>query len=455
MIHAERVTVLNRGDTLGGKYVLYWMQQAQRAKCNHALEHSIRRANDLGLPCVAVFGITQRFPEGQERHYAFMLEGLRETKGELAARGVQLVVRLQPPRDAAVDMAEDAALLVTDCGYLRVQKAWRRRVAARVKCLTEQVEADVVVPVRTASNREEYAARTIRPRVQEHLERFLVPLEQTPATRDSLGLRFRGIGLGDVHGIVSKLRVGRQARRVHSFRGGTSEAERLLADFVARKLRNFASRRNDPAQDFVSHMSPYLHFGQISPLAVALRVREAGAARANVDAYLEELIVRRELSMNFCEFNTHYDSFDALPDWATETLRKHTADKRPYRYSERQLERAETHDPYWNAAQREMLLTGKMHGYMRMYWGKKIMEWTDNPREAFRIALSMNNRYELDGRDPNSFAGVAWCFGKHDRPWRERDVFGTVRYMNARGLERKFDMNAYVSRVEALAAREG
>ncbi|MHC5033710.1 MAG: deoxyribodipyrimidine photo-lyase [Planctomycetota bacterium] len=455
MIHAERIKVLNSGDARRGKYVLYWMQQSQRAKCNHALEHAIRRANDLGLPCVAVFGITQRFPEAQERHYAFMLEGLRETKSELAARGVQLVVRLQPPADAAIDMAEGAALLVADCGYLRVQRGWRSRVASRVKCPMEQVEADVVVPVQTVSSKEQYAARTIRPRIEEHLERFLVALEQTLPTRDSLGLRFRGTELGRIDHMLSRLRIGRQARWVDSFHGGTCEAERRLADFAARKLHNFASGRNDPAQDFASHMSPYLHFGQISPLQIALAVSASRRAHApNKQAYLEELIVRRELSMNFCQFNARYDEFDALPDWAVKTLREHAPDKRPYRYSQRQLERAETHDPYWSAAQREMLLTGKMHGYMRMYWGKKIIEWTADPRDAFRIALRMNNRYELDGRDPNSFAGVAWCFGKHDRPWRERDVFGTVRYMSDRGLERKFDMDAYVSRVEELAARE-
>jgi deoxyribodipyrimidine photo-lyase len=353
-----------------------------------------------------------------------------------------------------MELAGDAALLVADCGYLRIQKEWRSRVAAGVKCLMEQVEADVVVPVRTASDKEEYAARTIRPKIQEHLERFLVPLEGTTPRRDSLDLDADGVDIGDTDVLLGRMRLNRDAGRTSAFRGGTSEANRLLEDFVRDRLSDYAQKRSDPGRECISHMSPYLHFGQVSPLAVALRVREANAGKANVDAYMEELIVRRELSMNFCQFNARYDEFDALPDWAVKTLRKHAADERPYCYSERQLERAETHDPYWNAAQREMLRTGKMHPYMRMYWGKKIMEWTADPREAFRVAMRLNNRYELDGRDPNSFAGVGWCFGKHDRPWRERDVFGTVRYMSARGLERKFDMEAYVSRVEALVARE-
>jgi deoxyribodipyrimidine photo-lyase len=195
-------------------------------------------------------------------------------------------------------------------------------------------------------------------------------------------------------------------------------------------------------------MSPYLHFGQISPLFIALEVlRHSDSAK---NAYLEELIVRRELSYNFIFYNRDYDKFAALPPWTERTLNYHARDKREYVYSLEQFEKAQTHDPYWNAAQKEMVLTGKMHGYMRMYWGKKILEWTQNPRTGFRIALYLNNKHELDGRDPNGFAGVAWCFGKHDRAWAERPVFGKIRYMNAAGLKRKFDADAYVKRVEAL-----
>jgi deoxyribodipyrimidine photo-lyase len=201
-------------------------------------------------------------------------------------------------------------------------------------------------------------------------------------------------------------------------------------------------------------MSPYLHFGQISPLYIALQIRKArGINKANKEAYLEELIVRRELSMNYCYYNPEYDSYSGLPDWAKKTLKAHRGDKREYVYSIEDLEDAQTHDPYWNAAQREMVLTGKMHNYMRMYWGKKLIEWSATPEQAFKCALYLNNRYELDGRDPNSFTGVAWCFGKHDRPWSERPIFGSVRYMNAAGLERKFDMEAYIRKIENLRTK--
>jgi len=259
-----------------------------------------------------------------------------------------------------------------------------------------------------------------------------------------------GVDIEDVDGVLEgPLRALRGAGRLASPRGGASEARRLLRAFVARKLRRYADERSDPGTDLLSHLSPYLHFGQVSPLEVALEVaRAAGAPRAAKDAFREELIVRRELSMNFCAMNDAYDSYDCLPAWARRTLAKHARDRRPYRYTPGQLERALTHDEHWNSAQREMVATGSMHSYMRMYWGKKIIEWMDDPRESFRVALHLNNKYAMDGRDPNSFAGVAWCFGKHDRPWGERPVFGQVRWMSADGLERKFDMDAYARRVQ-------
>jgi deoxyribodipyrimidine photo-lyase len=199
-------------------------------------------------------------------------------------------------------------------------------------------------------------------------------------------------------------------------------------------------------------MSPYLHFGQISPLFIALKVKETRSP--GVEAFLEELIVRRELSMNFVFYNEKYDSFEGLPEWAKKALKTHQRDKRQYLYSLEEFENAKTHDPYWNAAQREMVVKGKMHGYMRMYWGKKILEWAKTPEEAFRTALYLNNKYELDGRDPNGFTGVAWCFGKHDRPWGERPIFGNVRYMNDKGLKRKFDADEYVKMISQFGKQQ-
>jgi deoxyribodipyrimidine photo-lyase len=314
-----------------------------------------------------------------------------------------------------------------------------------------EVESDVIVPVEVASGKEEYAARTIRNKIHSHLGYFLVPLEESVPQRDSLGLEFEGPDPIDVDSILDRLRIGRSVGRATGFVGGTERAKELLAEFIREKLIRYADGRNEPSAGCVSHMSPYLHFGQISPLYIALQVNKAKSVkRENKEAYLEELIVRRELSTNFCHNNPLYDSFDNLPDWAKKTLKKHAKDKRQYEYNMNIFEHSQTHDPYWNAAQKEMVITGKMHNYMRMYWGKKIIEWVKDPAEAFRIALYLNNKYELDGRDPNSYTGVAWCFGKHDRPWSERPIFGTVRYMNEAGLERKFDMQAYVRKIEGL-----
>ncbi|MBI5093657.1 MAG: deoxyribodipyrimidine photo-lyase [Candidatus Hydrogenedentes bacterium] len=450
MIQPERIRRRNDKAPRNGQYVLYWMQQSQRAFFNHALEYAASQANDLQLPLVVVFGLTDRFPEANERHYAFMVEGLRETQRALAKRGAQLVVRRTIPDRAALELAADAALLVTDRGYLRIQREWRIRVAKSVACPMVEVESDSVIPVETASNREEYAARTIRPKLMRMLPRFLVPLTPRRLKRDSMGLKFDSVVLDDVDGLLAQLRLDRTVARVASTTGGASQAERLLETFLNGTLAAYGASANDPAHDGQSGLGPYLHFGQISPLYVALEVsaRAQGRHSESVAVFLEQLIIRRELALNLTHFNPRYDQYDVLPEWARRTLDKHARDRRDPTYTAAQLESARTHDPYWNAAMAEMAGTGKMHGYMRMYWGKKIIEWTRDPREAFRIALALNNKYFLDGRDPNGFTNVAWLFGKHDRPWQERPIFGTVRYMNAKGLERKFDMDDYVDRVK-------
>jgi deoxyribodipyrimidine photo-lyase len=456
MIQPERVRPLNDRESRPNGYVLYWMQQAQRVDCNHALEYAIRAANERQLPLLAAFGITRRFPQGQMRHYAFMLEGLKETEEELRKRGIKLIVRLTAPPETVTALSPGAALIVTDAGYLRIQRAWRSRVARSVDCPVVQVESDVVVPVQLVSDKEEYAARTIRPRIHEHLTSFLKPLERTELERDSVEMGLPSVDISDTGRILQSLSVPGRAGRVSSFTGGTSHALGLLGAFVRHGLKQYPDGHSDPGSGVESGLSPYLHFGQISPLRIALAVRSArGIPKAAKDAFLEELIVRRELAMNFCFYNEDYDRYECLPEWAASTLAAHAGDKREYEYSYRRLEKAETHDPYWNAAQREMLLTGKMHGYMRMYWGKKIIEWSPSPKEAFKRALKLNNIYELDGRDPNSFAGIAWCFGKHDRAWKERPVFGKIRWMSPDGLRRKFDMDAYLERVRSLPEDNG
>ncbi len=451
MIEKERIKALNKKEVKRGAYVLYWMQASQRTEYNHALEYAILRANELRQSVIVFSGITDHFPEANERHYTFMIEGLREVKRNLKKRGIQIVILHKSPELGAVQLSQRASLVVVDRGYLKIQKQWRKYAANEMDCPLIQIESDVIVPVEEASPKEEYTAATIRSKIHKKLNHFLVPLKQSDPTVGSLSFDFDSFDISDVSKTVSKLHIDRSVKKVNMFQGGTEDALRHLEIFLEGKLDRFPELRNDPTLDYLSHMSPYLHFGQISPLFIALKVKETKSP--GMEAFLEELIIRRELSMNFVFYNESYDSYEAIPEWARKSLRSHQKDKRKYLYHLEELEQAKTHDPFWNAAQREMVVKGKMHGYMRMYWGKKIIEWSKTPEEGFRAALYLNNKYELDGRDPNGFTGIAWCFGKHDRPWGERPIFGNVRYMNDKGLKRKFDVGEYVKMMNKLSGK--
>ena len=266
-------------------------------------------------------------------------------------------------------------------------------------------------------------------------------------------MKISSLDLKKVGAIPDKLTLdGRVAPVTRFFKGGTSQGKARFEEFIKERLSHYVKNRNQPQFDDISHMSPYLHFGQISPIYLALQIKAAGTRfKEAQEAYLEELIVRRELAMNFVHYTPHYDSYACLPQWARNTLSQHQKDKREYVYSLSRLENAQTHDEYWNAAMREMKTTGFMHNYMRMYWGKKILEWSKTPEQAFQTALAINNKYFLDGRDPSSYAGVLWVFGMHDRAWFERPIFGKIRYMAASGLERKCDIRGYVNKVDSLA----
>jgi deoxyribodipyrimidine photo-lyase len=456
MIQDARVRQLNDRRTADGDYVLYWMQQSQRASFNPALEYAIGAANERGLPVLVGFGLTDAYPEANRGHYAFMLQGLQEVEHTLAARGIGFVIRRGQPPDVAIEMAGRAAFVVCDRGYLRHQKRWRAAVAQATPCPVVQVEGDVVVPVDDASDRHEVAARTLRPKLHRLWDKYLTGLEETAVERDAEGRQLRSeFDLADLDRALDGLELDGSVAPVRRFRGGTSAARERLASFLRGGLAGYAEGRSEPGAFQCSQLSPYLHFGQISPVEIALEVRAAGTGEADDRrSYLEELIIRRELSINFVNFNERYDSYGCLPDWAQDTLLAHCADRREHSYSTQQLERAGTHDRYWNVAMSEMVHTGYMHNYMRMYWAKKILAWTPEPADAFRTTLYLNNKYFLDGRDANSYANVAWAFGLHDRPWPERPVFGQVRYMNARGIERKFDMAAYVRAVDDLVEAE-
>lgn len=417
-----RICRLNRQTILRKKYIVYWMQQSQRIEFNHALEYAIRQANELDQPLIVVF-ILADYPEANARHYTFMLEGLREVQAALRSGNIEMLVLTGYPPDAVASVAQNASLVICDCGYLRHQRTWRNELAQKLSCRLVQVESDVIIPVEALSRKAEYAAYTIRPKFNKKKTDFLVPLEHTSVTIPSLDIqpdhvRSKSIDLDDIQCIISSLDIDHSVENVsHLFQGGASNARQRLDIFIHKKLQDYAALRNQPAMGLISHMSMYLHFGQISPLQIALEIDNASPHQPeNKNAFLEELTVRRELAINHVYYHKNYDQLACLPAWVYKTLNDHRMDARPYVYDLKRLESAQTHDDYWNAAMREMTYTGYMHGYMRMYWGKKIFEWSASPEEAFRKTLYLNNKYFLDGRDPNSYAGVGWIYGLHDRP---------------------------------------
>ena len=448
-----RIRVLREGDPdPDGRCVVYWMQRAQRGVDNPALNHAIELGNALKLPVLAVFGLTADYPEAERRHYRFLVEGLPDTRKDMEKRGVPLVVRIGKPNEVAVKVATEAraAIVVGEENPVRVGQIWRNAVAEGLKVPFRLVDADVVVPS-SLFPKEEFAARTLRPKMHKVWDEYLKPIDNPKARFAWRTARTIPKGEAvDPDSLMEKLKV-KGVGEVTGYTGGTVEALRRLERFVKERLPVYATERNEPVPYNTTELSAHLHFGQISPLTIALAAMDADAPRECVDSLLEELIVRRELSINFVVRNPDYDRLQGCPAWGLKTLAKHADDRRPVLYSAERLEAAETGDPLWNASQKEMVLTGRMHNYLRMYWAKKILEWTPDPETAFAIALRLNDRYEMDGRDPNGYTGVAWAIGgKHDRPWGERPIFGMVRFMSYESTRKKFDSKGYIERVQKL-----
>jgi deoxyribodipyrimidine photo-lyase len=434
-----------------GRCVIYWMRRAQRAFDNPALEAAIALANAFEKPVVVFFALRTRLPHANLRHFTFMLAGLADTAARLERRHIGFAMRLSEARHAREDLARFAAeippaAIVTDRNPLASIDAWRRAVSLQLHVPVLNVDSEVIVPT-AIIGREHYAARTIRPTIHAQLERFLVPIRKHTARvpwRPPRGFQ----SISPSPELLGTLALDRTVAGAPDFAGGTSAALARLKRFIGSGLAHYAMRRNAPQLDGTSGLSPYLHFGHIGPHTIALAARDAAAPAEDRRAFLEELIVRRELAIAFTTYNRRYASLGGCEPWALRTLDRHAQDRRAHLYSERELEHAETHDPLWNAAQRQMVEAGWMHGYMRMYWAKKILEWSPSPRAVYQIAVRLNDRYELDGRDPNGYAGIAWAIGgKHDRAWGpERPVYGTVRYMSAASTGRKFDSKAYIAR---------
>lgn len=445
----EGIKVLREGKIKSNKYIIYWMQAAQRVQDNPALDFAIKRANEIKVPLVVFFNLNSKFYGANYRHYYFMLEGLKEVKENLNKIGIKFVLKMGDPVKNLIKLSEEAVLVISDRGYLKVERNWKKEAAKKLKCRFVLVNTNTIVPVETASQKEEYAAYTIRKKINSNVDRFINMFEKERVKKESNLLKFNSLELKNLDQIINNLDIDKTVQKSPYFKGGSTEALKRLEDFVNNKLKRYEKHGSSPEHDVTSKLSPYLHFGQISPAYIYKRIK---GNKIEAEDFLEQLVIRRELSFNYVYYNKDYDKNlkDILPDWAFETLKVHRDDKREYIYSLKELENYQTHDKYWNTAQKEMVFSGYMNGYMRMYWGKKVLEWSLTPQKAFENIIKLNNKYLLDGRDPNGFAGCAWIFGKHDRAWKERKIFGKVRYMNKKGLERKFKIKDYIKRVKEM-----
>ncbi len=445
----ERVRVLTEVSKGSGP-VVYWMSRDQRASDNWALCFSQELAFQRKSPLIVIFCLVPQFLGATIRQYGFMLHGLREVEKDLEAKNVPFVLLKGSPEEEIPKfiIRHQIGSLVTDFDPLRVKRGWKKAVMDKITIPVYEVDAHNIIPCWVASTKQEFAAYTFRPKVKRLLSAFLddfPPLKKHPYSWKE---KMEGI---DWVALEKRLKIDRSIQQVEWIKPGEKSAHQMLHQFIKHRLCEYDQKRNDPNQDTQSDLSPFLHFGQISAQRIVLKVQGTNTSAKDRKAFLEELIVRRELSDNFCFYNKHYDDFQGFPDWAKKTLDEHRKDKREYLYSLEQFEAAQTHDELWNAAQMEMLKTGKMHGHMRMYWAKKILEWTKTPEDAIRIALFLNDKYELDGRDPNGYTGIAWSIGGvHDRAWFPRTVFGKIRYMSFRGAQSKFDVKAYISKVNTL-----
>jgi len=455
----ERVIQMNDKQTNpNGRYVLYWMQMFKRVENNHALIWAIRKANELKLPLVVYEGLKYYYPWASDRLHTFILEGVEEKQKEFERLGIRYVFYLQKDKGSAKNivakLAQDAALIVTDDYPCFIIPGHNRRIAERTNVPVHAVDSCGIIPM-SKFDKEEYAAYTIRPKIKKLLPNYLKPITEETVEFDStdidLDADFETIVTADnIAKLVSECDIDHSVLPSRIYYGGTANGRIRLKKFVEEILPDYENARNKPDRDGSSRLSAYLHFGFLSPLEIALAVQDADAPQASKDAYFEELIVRRELSFNMTRHNANYDSLAALPAWVHKTMREHADDPRQFTYSLEQLEAARTHDELWNACQREMVRTGEMHNYVRMLWGKNVIAWSPSYEVAFETLVHLNNKYCLDGRDPNSYAGILWCFGKHDRPWMERPVFGTIRYMTSNSTGKKFDSKKYLEWTKTL-----
>lgn len=443
-MNLQRMRILKNTNHTKKGPIVYWMSRDQRAQDNWALLYAQQLALERQQQLLIVFCLVPTFLEATMRQYGFMLRGLAETFTILQSKNIPCYLLQGEPHATLPTwlIEHNASLLITDFDPLKIKRYWKEKLLSAIHIPCHEVDTHNIVPCWVASPKLEYAAYTLRPKINKLLPLFLEEIPQI--------IRHPISGVisdpfPDLSQLFSSLQINHSIKEINWLTPGSQGGHILLDSFIKNKLQHYDTQSNDPTKDMQSHLSPYLHFGQLSAQRVALSILRLQKITPATESFLEELIVRRELADNFCFYNPHYDDVSAFPSWAHKTLTEHFDDVREYSYSVHDFEEGHTHDDLWNAAQRQMVSAGKMHGYVRMYWAKKILEWSESPYQAMKTAIYLNDKYELDGRDPSGYAGIAWSIGGvHDRAWGERNIFGKIRYMNDKGMKRKFDVKSYI-----------
>ncbi|MFN8205800.1 MAG: deoxyribodipyrimidine photo-lyase [Bacteroidales bacterium] len=448
LVQASRTRLLHPGHPTGGP-VVYWMSRDQRVQDNWALLRAQQEAIGSQQPLLVVFTLFPNYPGATLRAYDFMLRGLEEIANEFLQLNIPFILLTGEPTKTLPAFLREckAGILFTDFDPLRIKRHWKEKIISQLSIPVYETDAHNIVPCFVASDKQEFGAYTLRPKIKRLLAEYLDPfpalmkMQKSNAFSDSIAWQE----------VESKLRLNRDVPAVTNLKPGSLAANRQLQLFISKRLDRYATERNDPNLDACSGLSPWLHFGHIAAQRVVMEVIRQVPVSESTEAFLEELIVRRELSDNYCYYNLHYDTPKGFPAWASKEHGEHARDEREYIYSPEEFDSGKTHDPLWNAAQLQMVKTGYMHGYMRMYWAKKILEWTPSVEEAQSTAIYLNDTWQLDGRDPNGYTGIAWSLGGvHDRAWSSRPVYGKIRYMNANGCRRKFNVDAYLEQVQKL-----
>lgn len=440
-VNPQRIKKLNHLEIKPGP-VIYWMSREQRVRNNWSLLYAQELALNTKSPLLVVFTLSNSFLGATIRQYDFMIKGLEEVEENLAKLNIPFYLLDHDPVTDLLSFSQKnkAGVIVTDFDPLRIKQTWKKAVSEKCPCAFVEVDSHNIVPCWLASNKQEFGAYTIRPKIKKLLPEFLTPYPKLKV--QPISIKAKKINWLETYKI---LKIDNTVSKVNWLLPGEKAAQKSLAFFINHKLKNYESDHNNPNLKAQSYLSPYLHFGHLSAQDIALKLDK------NIQAasFLEELIIRKELADNFCYYQENYDSVKAFPNWAKETIKKHQTDQREYLYTLTQLEKAKTHDELWNATQEQLVRQGTIPGYLRMYWAKKILEWTKSNQEALKIAIYLNDKYQLDGRDPNGYTGIAWSIGGlHDRAWFERPVFGKIRYMNYNGCKSKFDVKQYINNLK-------